>query len=108
MTENTQMQNEEMAVAEVKFLFAREEARKHGHEFSNAEDEKTATERFDCLSPEDKRYWLDHVFEIERKMVKFGTRDLRIFYPNNARKTISPVSKAQQMTRNFRRRGSRG
>ena len=100
---NTNIQIEEIATTEVKFLFARENARKHGHQFANAEDEKVATQKFESLSDEDKRYWLDHVFEIERKMVKFGTKDLRIFYPNNTAKAATD----RRIIQNFCRRGSR-
>ena len=105
--ENTNVQMENMAAEEVKLLFAREEARKHGHEFANAEDEKVAAARFDCLSQQDRTYWTNNVYEIERQMVKFGTRDLRLFYPKNGRGMALDPAFRRHIGRNFHCKSSR-
>ena len=90
---------------EVKFLFAREEARKHGRTFSTEEDEKVAELRFDQLPPKDANYWLENVYAIENEMVKHGTHDLRLFYPNNKQKPQQATP--QQKGRRFIGKGSR-
>ena len=104
--ENTPMLNEQEArTFEVKFLFAREEARKHGRIFSTKEDQEMAEIRFDRLSVQDADYWLENVYAIENEMVKHGTNDLRLFYPNKGQKPKQTTH--QPKGRRFAGRGSR-
>ncbi len=98
----------EMRVFEVKFLFAREEARKHGRTFSTKEDQEAAELRFDRLSVQDADYWIRNVYRIQNEMLKHGTGDLRLFYPNSEYKTYFPSKHRHPMRRDFVRRGSRG
>lgn len=90
---------------EVKFLFEREEARKHGRTFSTKEDQEMAELRFNCLSIQDANYWLENVYAIENEMVKHGTNDLRLFYPNKGKKNQQTTH--QLKGRRFVGRGSR-
>jgi len=104
--ENTSIPNEQEAREfEVKFLFAREEARKHGRIFSTKEDQEIAELRFGRLSDQDADYWLKNVYAIENEMVKHGTNDLRLFYPNNRQKPQQATR--QPKGRRFVGRGSR-
>ena len=104
--ENMSAPNEQEAREfEVKFLFAREEARKHGRTFSTKEDQEVAELRFNRLSIKDADYWLENVYAIENEMVKHGTNDLRLFYPNNRQKPQQTTH--QSKGRRFVGKGSR-
>ncbi len=86
-------------------MFAREEARKHGRTFSIKEDQEMAEIRFDRLSVQDADYWLENVYAIENEMLKHGTNDLRLFYPNKDQKHKQTTR--QPKGRRFVGRGSR-